>query len=130
MISKRAAPVDLVALEDAMRSLLEPALAVEKAPTLELFRLLLWHLGEWEPEFVLLNSRAMRVVLEGGYGRIAAIVMKTYIGRGDEAELADDEALELICDELLAIDCRLLDFASRRKVGSKRRRRKEGGPHE
>jgi hypothetical protein len=125
MTRRRVASIDLYDLEWEMRRALGPVLDLEKSGALELFTLFLWHLqGKGPMNFrpVVLSPRYSRALLESGYAKIAAIVMKTYVGLGDDALLADDQALELIRDVLQSIDSRFPAANRHRRVVRRRSR--------
>jgi Mg-chelatase subunit ChlI len=69
-----------------------------------------------------LDSRRSEVWLTKVYRDIACIVGKTYVELGDEAQLADDEALLLIREILVHINERLFEGSKNRKLPRRYRR--------
>jgi hypothetical protein len=55
-------------------------------------------------------------VLVTFFNRVATVVGKTYAERGDDAQLADDEALMLVRDLLLDLDAGIIERHRKRKL--------------
>ncbi len=111
-------PRDKAILQDAERIIDSdsPALLAYRELILEVFRYLLVQQQVARRVRIVLTPE-QTTALEGKlYDHIAAIVSKTYAEVGEEAELADDEAIRLIRELLLDHNGAIIDRNRFRKI--------------